>query len=153
MSQSLSGKQNESILYSDCHHCPTNSITHWVPPFLWKLPLSCFKHYSDALFVHLCVNELLTVYARKGGGKWKCVVLFYYVAGQGAFACVCVCACEQSYIAAVWLHLCMRWGQQNVTTSWWGTALLLTKEASGCESVPTRQTCGYGIKSTAPVPG
>lgn len=28
------------------------------------------------------------MYARKGGGKWKCVVLFYYVAGQGAFACV-----------------------------------------------------------------
>lgn len=101
MSQSLSGKQNESILYSDCHHCPTNSITHWVPPFLWKLPLSCFKHYSDALFVHLCVNDLLTVYARKGGGKWKCVVLFYYVAGQGAFACVCVCMWTELHCSCV----------------------------------------------------
>ncbi len=63
-------------------------------------------------------------------------------------------ACECTYIMVVRLHpcMCVRWGQQNVTTSWWGTALLLTKEASGCESVPTEQTCGRGISSAALVP-
>lgn len=73
--------------------------------------------------------------------------------GQSLSVCMHAYACEQIYITAVRLRLCMRWGQPNVTTSWWGTALLLTKEASGCESVPTGQTCGYGIKSTVPVPG
>lgn len=38
------------------------------PPFLWKLLLSCFKHYSDALFVRLCANVFLTVYVCEGGG-------------------------------------------------------------------------------------
>lgn len=39
----------------------------------------------------------------------------------GTYTCPCV-------------RVCVRWGQQDVTTNWTGTALLLTKEASGCES-------------------
>ncbi len=61
---------------------------------------------------------------------------FYYVASH---ICVHMHARKCTYItiARLPLRMCLRWGQQNVTTSWWGTALLLTKGASGCESVPT----------------
>lgn len=71
----------------------------------------------------------------------------FLLCGRLLSICVHMYACECMYIMVARLHLCMcvRWGQQNVTTSWWGTALLLTKEASGCESVPTGQTCGRGI--------
>ena len=69
-----------------------------------------------------------------------------------ACVCVCVCVCVCGCVC-VCVCVCVRWGQQNVTTSWWGAAQLLTKKASGCESVPTGQTCGYGTNSTMPVPG
>lgn len=131
---------------------PEMGMHLWLrePPFLWKLPLSCFKHYSDALFVRLCANVFLTAHVCEGWGQCECVVYFYYVAGHTARICLRVNA--HTLVVCLRPCMCVRWGQQSVTTGWWGTALLLTKEASGCESVPTRQTCGHGIRAAAPVP-
>lgn len=85
---------------------PEMGMHLWLrePPFLWKLPLSCFKHYSDALFVRLCANVFLTAHVCEGWGQCEYVVYFYYVAGHTAH--MFACECTHSSCAPVSVRVC-----------------------------------------------
>lgn len=79
------------------------------------------------VYVQMCFYQCMCVRV-EGSVSVLCIFIMWPVTEYGV--CVVVYASEHTYVTVVCLRLCIcvRWGQLNVTTSWCGTALLLTRE-------------------------
>lgn len=143
-------------------------LWHREPPFLWKLPSSCFNHYSDVRFARVCAN---VPFFLQWGLLQVCVFFLGGVGGNMNALCVFIMWPVFWYLCVYdWMHACMfAWmycmclhssvhvslsegvGQLSVTTSWWGLAQQLTRETVS-QSSPGRSVA-MALAVQHPVPG
>lgn len=63
------------------------------PPFLWKRPLFCFNHYTDALFVCLCFYQWMYFYDVTSRWVLRVHECMSITCGHLHLS-LCVCVCE-----------------------------------------------------------